>query len=98
MIKRFDLVRILTINRVKLVSGPAGRPAKPSGVWSVIAGSGKSDLLLAKEQTVIIIPSNDVVHIGSFDNSEVLKKINTKSIEDINKILEEHNKRDIKNG
>ena len=84
-IKRFDLVRLLTIKNVKYVSGPAGRAASPQGVWSVIGNVGVM-IFLAKEDTVIEIPIIDIVKIADYSVERVLNNVKqVKSIEDLKK-------------
>lgn len=84
MIKRFDLVKIRTIENVKWLSGPAGRPASPQGNWSVVAGIGKDTLILSKDETVIQIPATDVLKIADYSAESVVKRIKSiRSMEDI---------------
>ena len=74
MIKRLDVVRILTIKNIKWVSGPAGRPASPQGEWSV-SGANGSLLLLAKDETIIQIPYNDVAVVAEYDIQRVINNV-----------------------
>jgi hypothetical protein len=74
MIKRLDVVRILTTERIKWVSGPAGRPASPKGEWSV-AGANGNLLLLSKDETIIQVPYNDVVKVAEYDISRVIENV-----------------------
>jgi hypothetical protein len=82
MIKRFDLVRLKTVARVNWLSGPASAPASPQGVWSVVAGVEGSDvLLLARDETLIRIPVEDVIKVSDYDVQnarEVLRRIKNK--------------------
>lgn len=76
MIKRFDLVRLKTIQRVLWLSGPPSTTVSPKGVWSVVAGvSGSGILMLAKGQTLIQIPQTDVEKIGDYDISNAMNAI-----------------------
>lgn len=75
MIKRFDLVRIRTIQNITWVSGPTGRPASPKGVWSVVAGVDTTKLMLAKDETIIQIPVDDVIKIADYDIKHVIEKM-----------------------
>jgi hypothetical protein len=75
MIKRFDLVKIKTIKNVRWVSGPSGRAARPDGAWTVVGGSYNGQITLAKDQTVVMIPEDDVVKIADYNVSNVLEKV-----------------------
>ena len=76
-IKRFDIVMIRTIEHVKWLSGPASRPAKPQGRWSVVAGIGGNDdeVLIAKDQTLCKIPISDVVKVADYGPEHALESI-----------------------
>lgn len=74
MIKRFDLVRIKTIERVIWVSGPAGRPASPQGDWSVI-GNVRQILFLARDETVAQVPVSDVYKVADYSIEKVIAGI-----------------------
>jgi hypothetical protein len=89
--KRFDLVRILSIDNVKWLSGPAGRPASPHGNWSVVAGIGDKELLISKDETLVRIPKKDVALIASYDNQRVIDTISRiNSAEDLDKFKKEN--------
>lgn len=75
MIKRFDLVRLKTIQNIAWVSGPQGRPASPQGIWSVVAGVDTTKLMLAKDETVIQIPMEDVVKVADYGIEHVMERI-----------------------
>lgn len=75
MIKRFDLVKIKTVKNVKWVSGPSGRSARPDGAWTVVGGGYNGQLTLAKGQTVIMIPEDDVVKIADYSIDNVFKRV-----------------------
>lgn len=75
MIKRFDIVVLKTIENVKWVSGPAGRPATPKGQWIVTAVSQNNMVVLSKDETIIQIPIDDVTIVAEYDLSRVIKKI-----------------------
>jgi len=72
-IKRFDIVKLKTIENVKWMSGPSGRPATPIGNWSVI-GNIKTSLLLSKNNTIIKVPVNDIVKIADYDINKIGRK------------------------
>jgi hypothetical protein len=87
MIKRFDLVRILSIDRVNWLSGPKGRPATPDGIWSVVAGVG-NDVLISKDETVVKIPKGDIALLAQFDNDKMFSALTTvKTAEDVVKYM-----------
>lgn len=67
---RFDQVRILHTKNVTYVSGPPGSEILPTGVWSVVGGIN-NELLLAKNNTVIRIPTDDVLKISTYDLSKL---------------------------
>lgn len=78
-IKRFDLVQLKTVQNVKFLSGPANRPAKPQGNWTVVAGVGTDELLVAKDETIIRIPVFDVVKIADYDLKRIINTIKEKT-------------------
>lgn len=75
MIKRFDLVSIKTIGRVKWLSGPASRPATPQGNWVVICGIGKNELMLSKDETLIRIPILDVFKVADYGIDHAIRSV-----------------------
>ena len=88
MIRRFDIVKIKSVERVIWMSGPAGRPASPKGCWSVIMGVGDDELLLAKDETVIRIFKDDVVKVADYnlvDTLDMIQKV--RSLEDLDKFI-----------
>lgn len=67
-LKQFDIVQIITTKRIKYLSAPKGRPASPNGNWSVVAIIADTDnIMIAKENTLIIIPSEDIRQVASYD-------------------------------
>ena len=78
MWRKFDIVQLTTTRNIKFLSGPPGRPAKPTGSWSVVGNLPGAKLMIAKDETIVIIPITDVRKVGSYDLN--------KSIEDIKKI------------
>lgn len=75
MIKRFDLVRLKTVQNIAWVSGPKGRPASPKGVWSVVAGVDTTKLMLAKDETVIQVPMEDVIKVADYGIEHVMERV-----------------------
>lgn len=87
MVKRFDLVGIRTIRNVVWVSGPATRPAKPQGSWSVVGNIGKT-LVLARNETIIQIPIGDVYKMADYSIEKVINGIkDIRTMADLNKHL-----------
>ena len=79
MIKRFDIVRLKTIERVTWLSGPASRPASTQGNWSVVAGIG-DEVLVAKDETIARIPITDIIKVADYGIEHAfnsIKKIRT---------------------
>ena len=85
MWRRFDIVQLITTKNIKFLSGPKGYPANPKGNWSVVGNfSGKPDLVIAKEETIAVVPITDVRKIGTYDPDKALGMIKQiKSMEDI---------------
>jgi len=86
--QQFDLVYILSTQKVYWVSGPSGRPAKPQGLWSIVAFRSDGKLVLSKDETIILTDITNISKAGTYDINEVFK-----SLEESNNII----KRD-KNG
>jgi len=75
-LKRFDIVIIKTIKNVQWLSGPASRPASPQGRWSVVAGvEGVKKIMLAKDETLCIIPIDDIIKVADFGPEYAMKSI-----------------------
>jgi hypothetical protein len=86
-IKRFDIVRLLRSDRVSYVSGPAGKAATPNGNWIVVAGCETDKYLLAKQETIIKIPMDDVFKIGDYDLGDAINRVKrVRSSEDLKKL------------
>lgn len=75
MIKRFDIVRIKTVENVTWLSGPSSRPASPQGNWSVVAGTEDDTILISKDETVARIPIQDVVKVADYGIEHALDSI-----------------------
>lgn len=75
MLKQFDIVQILSVKNIRFVSGPSGKSATPQGYWSVVGFMG-SDVIIAKDETIVRAPLSAVSKVASFDkNVTELKKI-----------------------
>ena len=87
MWKRWDLVTILTTKNIKFLSGPMGRPADPKGVWTIVGNLNKFNLVIAKDETIAVIPLPDVRKIASYDINKMVKTIKSvKSKKDLESI------------
>jgi hypothetical protein len=64
MFKQFDIVRLKTTKRITWMSGPGNKPS-PHGEWSVVGVVG-IELLLCKTNTLIKVPYEDVIKIGTY--------------------------------
>jgi hypothetical protein len=84
MIKRFDIVVLKTTENVKWMSGPAGRPALPKGHWIVTALGQKNQAILAKDETLIQIPIDDIIKVSEYDLGKVIKAIKSIKPETVN--------------
>ena len=87
-IKRFDVVRLLRSDRVSWVSGPAGKAATPKGGWIVVAGVGDDKYLLARAETLIQIPMEDVFKVADYDLTEAISTIRAvRNMDDLKKFM-----------
>jgi hypothetical protein len=92
MINRFDIVRILSIDNVKWVSGPPDRITSPHGDWSVVLVSDvKGHALISKDSTVVVIPVSDIALVASFDNNKSIQTISDIKISDLDQFDKETN-------
>ena len=73
MLKQFDIVRINSVKNIKFVSGPSGSPAAPQGDWSVVGFVG-SDVLIAKDNTIVRAPLSSLTLVASYDAKSYIKK------------------------
>ena len=74
MYKQFDVVQILTTKRVRYLSGPKNFTTTPHGNW-IVVGAIENELLIAKENTLVKIPTPDVQKVAAFDKEEFFKRI-----------------------
>ncbi|MDP1712587.1 MAG: hypothetical protein Q8K86_09030 [Candidatus Nanopelagicaceae bacterium] len=72
--RQFDVVQIITTKNIKFCSGPKNRPATPHGNWTVI-GFVKSDLMLAKDSTVVLAPLDAVRRVAAYDLESFFDKV-----------------------
>lgn len=60
---------------------------------------GKFKLMIAKEETVAVVPATDVRKIASYDIKEAMKILkNVKSLADLEKFVKENGGKNVKNG
>lgn len=83
MLKQLDIVRIISTKNIKFLSGPPGKKPVPHGDWSVVGFVG-SDVLIAKDETLVRAPFNAIVKVGSF-NTDMLFRSNRYGKETKNK-------------
>lgn len=79
---QFDLVHILSTKKVTYLNGPAGRPAKPQGAWSIVGFKG-TNVILSKDDTVIMTDLTNITRVAAYDANRVfdgLKEINNRII------------------
>ena len=74
MFKQFDIVQIITTKSIKYLSGPEGHVTSPHGKWSIVGFVG-SDAILAKENTLVKIPQQDIRKVADYDLDSLFKKI-----------------------
>jgi hypothetical protein len=72
--RQFDIVRLLNIENVKYLSGPRGRAASPKGEWSIV-GFIDGEAILARQQTIIRIPTADIIRIAEYSKDALLDKL-----------------------
>jgi hypothetical protein len=70
LLKQFDIVRILSVKQIRFLSGPPGKPASPNGYWSVVGFIG-SDIIIAKDETIVRAPLSAVSKIASFKKNPI---------------------------
>lgn len=76
MFKQFDIVQITTTKGIKYLSGPSGHSTNPHGNWSIVGFVG-SDAILAKENTLVRVPLQDLRRVGQFDIKNLFNKMLT---------------------
>lgn len=77
---QLDIVQLLRTNRVSYLSGPKSYVTSPHGNWTVV-GMIKNDVIIAKDQTVVRVPVDDVRIIGIYSIEDALNKIKNAGIE-----------------
>jgi hypothetical protein len=72
--RQFDVVRLISDQRVKYLSGPPGRATAPKGEWSIV-GFVERDAVLAKQSTIIRVPVGDIERIAEYDKKVLADKL-----------------------
>lgn len=72
--RQFDIVRLLHTDNIKYLSGPRGRAASPKGEWSIV-GFVDQEAILAKDSTIIRVPTADIVRIAEYNKNALLDKL-----------------------
>lgn len=91
MWNQFDIVRIVSTQRVQYLSAPSGDVVSPHGNWSIVGFMG-GDAVLAKDQALIRIPINDVKKVAIYDPDwfyKQLKLTNNKKLFNVVQIVSE---------
>ena len=71
MLKAMDVVQLKTTKRIRFMSGPPGQVTKPHGNWSIVGFIG-SEAIIAKENTIVRVPVDDITKVLSMDVSELI--------------------------
>lgn len=74
MLKQFDVIQIITTKRIRYLSAPAGSASSPQGDWNVI-GMINSDVVAAKNDTMIRVPIQDTRKVGSYNLNAFLEQL-----------------------
>lgn len=68
MFKQYDIIQIRTTKRIRYLSAPPGMATDPHGNWSIV-GFIKSDIIAAKENTLVRVPISDVTKVASLSSN-----------------------------
>lgn len=71
---QFDVVQLKTATRVKYLSGPRGYVTSPQGNWTVVS-LVDGDVVLAKDTTLIRVPTSDVRVIAVYSIDSAMDNI-----------------------
>ncbi len=74
MLRQFDVIQIITTRRIRYLSAPAGSASSPQGDWNVIGMIG-SDVIAAKNDTMVRIPIQDTRKVGSYNLDAFLEQL-----------------------
>ena len=69
--KQLDRVQLRTTKNITYLSAPPGSIASPQGAWSVVCVVGASELMLAKDTTMIRVPVADVLKIADHNLNDL---------------------------
>lgn len=90
--RQFDVVRLIHTKNVRYMSGPPERATSPKGEWSII-GFIETDAILAKQSTVIRIPTSDIERIAEYDRQALVDRLKNTGkqridiVQEVSKIL-----------
>lgn len=91
--QQFDIVQIKRTDKIRFMSGPKGYSPDPHGNWIIIGFRG-NNVLLSKNETVVLVPRVDVRKIGAYDTQVVfdrLKDVGNKNLIDMAQyLIDEH--------
>ena len=71
--QKFDVVQLRTVRHIGFLSGPKNHPTSPQGHWQIV-GFVREKLMLAKEDTIILVPPDAVRKVASYDRERFLEK------------------------
>jgi len=74
MWNQFDVVQILRTKNIRFLSGPRNRAALPHGNWSVVGFMGV-DVVLAKQNTIVVAPVTDIRRIAAYDLVNFMRQV-----------------------
>lgn len=74
MWNQFDIVQIVSTKKIRYVSGPKNRAALPDGNWSIVGFKG-IEVMIAKHNTIVLVPIADIKKIASYDLRHLFKQL-----------------------
>jgi hypothetical protein len=74
IIRRFDLIKFRTTERVKYLSAPPGSALDPQITWSVVCAIG-ADLMVTDGNAVVRVPASDVLVVAAYNLSDITGKL-----------------------
>jgi hypothetical protein len=69
-----EIVQLITTQNVKFMSGPAGQKPDPNYYWSIVGFVG-DDVILAKESTIIRVPTTDIRRVGTYSVDHLMNRL-----------------------
>lgn len=74
MLKQFDIIQIITTKKIRYLSAPPGSATSPHGDWNVIGMVG-TDVIAAKDNTMVRVPMQNVRKVGSYNLNAFLEEL-----------------------